>query len=178
LSLLDPVALLRSNTEFWIWQQDVAELPGFSLNSSDESGEIWLTIQRLQPTEPPQLPVDLVPWIVDSDDPLREPNRRESIPHPTDPEQEINFYDAPERETVFTAYLDQQWSEWSIIEKPKRRSIAYYDKLFSLLQTIETEGAETALELVWGKGVPPAAAKGFGEGSEGTALLGVNSACG
>ena len=173
-----PVFDIASHQALMIWQQDVAELPGFSLNSSDESGEVWLTIQRLRPTKPPQLPVDLVPWVVVSDDPLREPHRRESIPHPTEPEQEINFDDAPERETAFAAYLNKQWAEWSIIEKPKRRSIAYYDKLFSLLQTIETEGAETALELVWGKGVPPAAAKGFGEGSEGTALLGVNSACG
>ena len=148
-----PVFDIASHQALIIWQQDVAELPGFSLNSSDESGEVWLTLDRLRPTTPPQLPVELVPWVVVSDDPSREPHRRESIPHPTEPDQEINFDDAPERETAFTAYLDKQWSEWSTIEKPKRRSIAYYDKLFNLLQTIETEGAETALELVWGIGV-------------------------
>ena len=148
-----PVFEIASHQALMIWQQDVAELPGVSLNSSDESGEVWLTLDRLRPTKPPQLPVELVPWVVVSDDPSREPHRRESIPHPTEPEQEINFDDAPERETAFTTYLDKQWSEWSIIEKPKRRSIAYYDKLFNLLQTIETEGAETALELVWGIGV-------------------------
>ncbi len=148
-----PVFDIASHQGLMIWQQDVAELPGFSLNSSDESGEVWLILDRLRPTKPPQLPVELVPWVVVSDDPSREPHRRESLPHPTEPEQEINFDDAPERETAFSAYLDKQWSEWSIIEKPKRRSIAYYDKLFNLLQTIETEGAETALELVWGIGV-------------------------
>ena len=148
-----PVFDIASHQALMIWQHDVAELPGFSLNSSDESGEVWLTLDRLRPTKPPQLPVELVPWVVVSGDPSREPHRRESIAHPTEPEQEINFDDAPERETAFTAYLDKQWSEWSTIEKPKRRSIACYDKLFNLLQTIETEGAETALELVWGIGV-------------------------
>ena len=87
-----------------IWQQDVAELPGFSLNSSDESGERLADASSVRPTKPPQLPVELVPWIVVSDDPLREPHRRESILHPTGPGQEINFDDAPERETAFAAY--------------------------------------------------------------------------
>ena len=99
------------------------------------------------------MPLELLPWIVVSDDPSREPHRRESTPHPNEPGQEINFDDAPEREIAFAAYLDKQWSDWSTNEKPKRRSIACYDKLFNLLQTIETEGAETALELVWGIGV-------------------------
>lgn len=148
-----PVFDIASHQALMIWQQDIAELPGFSLNSSDESGEVWLTLDRLRPTKPPQLPLELLPWVVVSDDPSREPHRRESIPHPTEPEQEINFDDAPERETAFTTYLDRQWSDWSIIEKPKRQSISCYDKLFNLLQTIETEGAETALELVWGIGV-------------------------
>lgn len=148
-----PVFDIASHQALIIWQQDVAELPGFSLNSSDESGEVWLTLDRLRPTKPPHLPVDLMPWVVVSDDPSREPHRRESIPHPTEPEQVIDFDDAPERETAYVNYLDQQWAEWAIIEKPKRRSIGYYDKLFNLLQTIETEGAETALELVWGIGV-------------------------
>lgn len=148
-----PVFDIASHQALMIWQQDVAELPGFSLNSSDESGEVWLTLDRLRPKKPPQLPDELVPWVVVSDDPSREPYRRESIPHPTEREQEINFDDAPERETAFVAYLNNHWSEWSTIEKPIRRSIGYYDKLFNLLQTIEIEGAETALELVWGMGV-------------------------
>jgi hypothetical protein len=148
-----PIFDIASHQALMIWQQDVAELPGFSLNSSDESGEVWLTIDRLRPTTPPRLPVELVPWVVISDDPSREPHRRESIPNPAEPDEVIDFDDAPEREIAFAAYLDQEWSKWSTIEKPKRRSIAFYDKLFNLLQSIETEGAETALELVWGIGI-------------------------
>jgi len=148
-----PVFDIVSHQALMIWQQDIAELPGFSINSSDESGEVWLTIDRLRPTKPPQLPVDLEPWVVVSDDPSQAPHRRESIPHPTESEQDISFDDAPERGTAFNAYLEKQWHDWSINEKPKRLSIAYYDKLFNLLQTIETEGAETAMELVWGIGV-------------------------
>ena len=51
------------------------------------------------------------------------------------------------------SYVEGPWCKWAESEKPRRRSIATYDKLFNLLQTIETEGAETALELVWGLGV-------------------------
>lgn len=109
-----PIFDIASHQALMIWQQDVAELPGFSLNSSDESGEVWLTLDRLRPTKPPQLPFELVPWVLVSDDPSREPHRRESIPHPTEAEQEINFDDVPERETAFTTYIDKQRSDWSI----------------------------------------------------------------
>jgi very-short-patch-repair endonuclease len=148
-----PVFDIAAHQALIIWQQDVAALPGFALNSSDETGEVWLTLDRLRPTKPPSLPAELVPWVVVSDDPFREPHRRESIPHPTEPKQEIEFDDAPEREGLFASYIEKSWAEWSTSEQPKRRSISHYDKLFNLLQTIETEGAETALELVWGIGM-------------------------
>ena len=148
-----PVFDISSHQGLIIWQRDVSELPGFALNSSDDTGEVWLTLDRLRPTPPPSLPLDLMPWVVISDDPSRKPHRRESIPHPTEPEEQINFDDSPEREAAFAAYVDERWLEWSDVEGPKRRSIAFYDKLFNLLQAIETEGAETALELVWGIGV-------------------------
>ena len=49
-----PVFDITSHQALVIWQQDAAELPGFTLNSSDESGEVWLTLDRLRPTKPPQ----------------------------------------------------------------------------------------------------------------------------
>ena len=48
-----PIFDIASHQALMIWQQDVVELPGFSLNSSDASGEVWLTLDRLRPTKPP-----------------------------------------------------------------------------------------------------------------------------
>ena len=38
-------------------------------------------------------------------------------------------------------------------ERPRRKTIALYNKLFALQQTMAIEGAETPIELVWGMGV-------------------------
>jgi hypothetical protein len=67
--------------------------------------------------------------------------------------QPLRFDEIPELQSMLEAYLRGPWAKWASMEIPRRKSISIYDKLFNLLQTIETEGAETALELVWGTGV-------------------------
>jgi len=49
-------------------------------------------------------------------------------------------------------YIKDKWLLWSEEEKPKRLTIKIYDALFSLQQTIEAQGEEQPLELVWGIG--------------------------
>lgn len=136
-----------------LWQNDIFQLPGISFNTADAGGEIWMAIDRLRPVKPPLPPEEISPWIVVSEDPANEPHRRESLPSPSEPDAIENFDDDLNREIEFTIYLEGQWAYWSATELPRRKSIAIYDKLFNLLQAIETEGAETALELVWGIGV-------------------------
>jgi very-short-patch-repair endonuclease len=148
-----PVFDVAGHQGLALWQNDVTDLPGICLNSTGSTGDVWMTIERLRPVEPPQPPSDLSQWIVISDDPKNEPHRRETLPHPSDPDSIVNFDDDLNREIEFTAYLGGSWAKWSALELSRRKSIAIYDKLFNLLQTIETEGAETALELVWGIGV-------------------------
>jgi uncharacterized protein Yka (UPF0111/DUF47 family) len=50
-------------------------------------------------------------------------------------------------------YLNEQWLPWSEEEKPRRVTIKIYDSLFSLQQTIEAQGDEQPIELIWGIGV-------------------------
>ncbi|MBT8763183.1 AAA family ATPase [Desulfohalobiaceae bacterium Ax17] len=50
-------------------------------------------------------------------------------------------------------YLNEQWLPWSEEEKPRRQTIKIYDSLFSLQQTIEAQGDEQPIELVWGIGI-------------------------
>jgi hypothetical protein len=136
-----------------LWEGGTDGLPGISFNSADESGEAWMTIQRLKPVKAPKPGAELIDWVIVSDDPKNEPHRRESLPDPENVDEVIDFDDDPERETGFVKYVEGPWSEWSAGEIPRRDSIAVYDKLFNLLQSIETEGADTAQELVWGIGV-------------------------
>ena len=42
---------------------------------------------------------------------------------------------------------------WSEEEKPRRKTIKIYDSLFSLQQTIEAQGDEQPIELIWGIGI-------------------------
>jgi hypothetical protein len=95
----------------------------------------------------------LLPWLVVPDDPSKQPQHREVLPDPKDAEQDLFFEDDPSLVEALQAYIEGPWLKWATIEGPRRKSIGIYDKLFNLLQTIETEGAETALELVWGVGV-------------------------
>ncbi len=148
-----PVYDVNAHQGLIIWQNDLLELPGFHLNTADSSGEVWLAVERLRPQKPPALPSLLTNWAFVSDDPSHKPHRRESNPDPQEPKVIINFDDDPERESAFLIYLEGAWAKWAETESPRRRSIGIYDKLFNLLQTIETEGAESALELVWGVGI-------------------------
>jgi very-short-patch-repair endonuclease len=136
-----------------IWQNDLKDLPGFHLESADATGEVWMEVERLRPAKPPVPAAALVPWLIIPDDPTKEPRSRETLPNPEDPEKPLRFDESATLQSHFAAYLSGPWSKWSAAEAPRRKSISIYDKLFNLLQTIETEGAETALELVWGIGV-------------------------
>jgi very-short-patch-repair endonuclease len=138
---------------FLVWEWELAGLPGVHLNLADEAGEVWLKVDRLRPLKPPDLPKELVPWVAVKDDPNSSPTHRESLPNPDEPRKPLVFEEQIALITAFNAYMSGAWRQWAESERPRRRSIAIYDKLFSLLQVIETEGAETAMELVWGIGV-------------------------
>ncbi len=47
-------------------------------------------------------------------------------------------------------YFNKQWLPWSQEEKPRRATIKIYESLFSLQQTIEAQGDEQPIELIWG----------------------------
>lgn len=136
-----------------IWQNDLKDLPGFHLENGDSTSEVWMEVERLRPVKPPVPVASLSPWLIIPDDPTKEPRSRETLPNPEDSEKPLRFDEGDMLQSYFDAYRNGPWNKWSVIEAPRRKSISIYDKLFNLLQTIETEGAETALELVWGIGV-------------------------
>jgi hypothetical protein len=138
---------------FIAWQAELESLPGIHLNLADPLGEVWMEIERLRPVKPPPPAAALIPWLFVRDDPSSEPTHRDELPNAETPEEPFIFDEVPGLSSAFEGYVDGAWAAWAETEMPHRKSIATYDKLFNLLQTIETEGAEIALELVWGIGV-------------------------
>ena len=58
-------------------------------------------------------------------------------------------------------YISGPWNEWAQSEAPRRKTIEIYEKLFSIHQLIQSEGAERPLELVWGVGLARWATSGM-----------------
>ena len=59
----------------------------------------------------------------------------------------------PQAKVDIDNYLNEHWFPWSEEEKPRRETIKIYDSLFSLQQTIEAQGDEQPIELIWGVGI-------------------------
>jgi very-short-patch-repair endonuclease len=62
---------------------------------------------------------------------------------------------------LFGWYVENQWAPWATAETHRRKVIRRYNDLFSLQQTISTDGSETQLELVWGLGYAVWQREGF-----------------
>lgn len=156
---------------------------GIRLDISDQDGPIWLKVERLKRLDPPPVPDSLEEWVQISRDPFKGPQVREQVVKTISKSEAAQLIDRGhlvpedlmEREeqggdTVYCdaifrlsnlnevgdqihAYVSGPWTTWSDAEKPRRETIAIYESLFSLFQTIETSGADKALELVWGIGL-------------------------
>ena len=59
----------------------------------------------------------------------------------------------PEFTAGFEAWVDGPWSEWVQTEAPRRKSIAFYNKLFEAQQRMVTMGDDAAIECLLGVGV-------------------------
>ena len=49
-------------------------------------------------------------------------------------------------------YLAGPWNKWAVLEKPRRRCIDLYNKLYQIQQRITSLGEDNPIELVWGIG--------------------------
>lgn len=58
----------------------------------------------------------------------------------------------PAVKAAIADYIDRKWRLWAEAEKPRRRTIAIYEKLFALQQTIRGDAADRPLQLMWGIG--------------------------
>jgi transcription elongation GreA/GreB family factor len=65
----------------------------------------------------------------------------------------LRLEDRPTIREVLETYCAGPWAVWAEIEKPRRRSIAVYQRLFEIAQRLLQSGGSESIELVWGIGV-------------------------
>ncbi|HEY8033012.1 MAG TPA: DNA helicase, partial [Methylocella sp.] len=178
---------LADGSQFILHQHELAGLPGVALDVDDADGPIWLRIERLQRTNPPEIGEECRDWIEIPGDPFKMPSLRE-VRHVRVLEEEKRrlvesgearandcvsslkpaqkdeppgaYFDVAlrleDRPTVLEgleAYCSGPWVEWSEREKPRRRSIAVYQRLFEMAQRLLQAGGTESVELVWGIGI-------------------------
>lgn len=142
------------NEFFVAHQYELKGLPELQFNLQAEGDDVWLRLPRLKEILPPEPEEQLKPWITLPKSPEKSPELKgESITY--DGKREVarmQLKDHPQVQEIFDWYVEYQWEPWAAAERPRRRTIARYNQLFSLQQAISSEGAETPLELVWGIG--------------------------
>ena len=173
---------LPTGQMFVFHQHELHALPGIRHDANDEDGPIWLSIERLKRSEPPKPSPELEPWLNLSSNPDKEPIVRETLTR-TVPEAEkkdlvrngkarpedctkafgpqakgrydvtLRLEDRPEIARAARKYVSSVWLPWAESERPKRKSIALYQKFFEVAQLTELAGAEQPLEVVWGLGL-------------------------
>jgi len=173
---------LGNGQTFLFHEHEVHAVPGITHDLTDEDGAVWLCAERLKRNDPPKPTETLAPWLDLSPDPERTPLPRDHLLKTVSkPECEelvasgrarvedcseslspdakgqfdirLRLEDRPEIAREAEQYLSLSWLPWSVGERPRRRSIALYQKLFEVVQLSELGGPEQALELVWGIGL-------------------------
>ena len=144
------------------WSRPDLTLPGITFDPVSSDEEIWLSVDRLEPSEPPPPPTILAPWLNLSKMFDEEPRLSQEVSN-------ASLVAAGEGDTPGTTKLDDYehstlvasafeeyragiWCEWREAERPRRATIKIYGELFAL-RRMESEGAGGATELIWGIGV-------------------------
>lgn len=142
-------------TDYFVaYQHELKGLPELQFNLQVEGDDVWLRVPRMVEIPVPICVDFLKVWVSISKSPDKRPEiRSEIVVHQKDYEDRRELLvDHPEIAAAFAHYVKEQWEPWATAESPRRRTIARYNQLFSLQQAIASDGAETALELVWGVG--------------------------
>lgn len=151
-------------TEFFVaYQHELKGLPELRFNLQIEGDDVWLRVPRMQEISAPEPDEALKGWIVLPKSPEKAPElKTEAVQY--EGKQEVGrekIEDHPQLRELFAWYVENQWNPWAYAERPRRKAIAFYNHLFSLQQTIASEGADAPLEVVWGIGYVAWKKEGF-----------------
>lgn len=162
LSYIEQVEKLKKKPAFTVptdffsaYEAELKDLPGLSFNVLEGDDDLWMKIERLPEIAPPNPNEELSEWLELTNSPDRTPELKRSITRKDDEGNPkfITLEETPGICEQYNRYLQDEWQPWAEAERPRRRTGALYNKLFSLQQTVATDGAETPLELVWGIGL-------------------------
>lgn len=141
--------------EFFVaHRNELVGLPELQFNLQIEGDDVWLRLPRLHEVAAPDLDAALKPWVTLSKSPDKPPELKKeiSVAVPGQAALQESLENHPEIRAQFAWYLEFMWNPWSQTERPRRKAISIYNRLFSLQQAIAAEGAETPLEIVCGIG--------------------------
>lgn len=163
-----------SKHHFCEYEHNLQGLPGVHFNAGGHDDEVWLVVERLREINAP-IPSNplLALWIEVFNNPAKQPSLKTAIEsvklveagflnqqnvddEVANQEQLIllqTFEQAAELESLFKAYLIQQWGPWAIEEKRRRLNIQLYGKLFTLKQQLDGSISDAEIELAWGVGI-------------------------
>lgn len=170
LTYIEQVEKLKSKpaftvpTEYFVaYQHELKGLPEVRFNLQAEGDDVWLRLPRLKEISAPEPDDTLKTWVSLPRSPDKIPElKSEFVTYEGGREvARERLVDHPEVKERFDWYVENQWQPWAAAERPRRKSIAVYNKLFALQQAIASEGAETPLELVWGIGMAAWKKDGF-----------------
>ena len=89
--------------------------------------------------------------LADAGDVMRPVGTDEAFPERMD--VIIRIHNLPEFCELWQNYIDIQWNKWAEVEKPRRRSIDLYNKIYQIYQRLIALGDDTPIELVFGVGI-------------------------
>jgi hypothetical protein len=165
---INPAAYRLANAKgFQCQRGDVAGLPGVEFDIKVAGDHIWLRIPRLVAEPPPAPQAVHKPLLRFSTDPNGQPPSIDDAALARQIGQRIQsarlrneLVDHAQAEAqarvaaaeALSAY-SAAWTRWATGEKPRRRTIALYGDLFTLMHQMETEQTSKPQELVWGIGI-------------------------
>ena len=89
--------------------------------------------------------------LADAGDVMRPVGSDEAFPDQMD--VILRTQNLPELQELWRDYVDNQWNKWAAIERPRRRSIEFYNKIYQIYQRLIALGDDTPIEFVFGVGV-------------------------
>ncbi len=161
------------NHPFYKHEHEICGLPGVHIQNNIDEDEIWLVVERWNPSKPPIIKEDLLRgWIALSNDPSIEPTLKTFLEqeefkdndviwgNDTQDEKDVpplillkDFARKQDVEEQLKSYMTTEWKDWSKEEKKRRSTINLYNKLFEVKNSIDGSITNVEMELVIGVGV-------------------------
>jgi hypothetical protein len=165
---INPGAYRLANAKSFLRQRgDIAGLPGVEFDIKVAGDHIWLRIPRLVAEPPPApQPADkgLLRFYPDPNGPppsvdeaalTKQINQRVQSAKTRNEPIDVAQVEAQAKAAATEALsaYSALWTRWATGERPRRRTIALYGDLFTLMHQMEAEQTSKPQELIWGIGI-------------------------